>query len=191
MRKAGTMAKSNKINGWKCFDSKLQCRGYQFEIGKIYKHIDELKMCASGFHFHHDFKDRFNYYSKSIDLRICEIEAEDFKTEGDKSVCRKIKILRELTWREINGDGYGSGDGDGYGSGDGDGYGDGSGDGSGSGYGYGSGYGDGDGYGSGSGSGSGYGDGSGSGSGSGYGDGDGYGSGYGSGEECPERAYKD
>ena len=44
----------------------------------------------------------FNYYSKSYDTRVCEVEAiGEVKTEGDKSVTDKIKIVRELSKDEI------------------------------------------------------------------------------------------
>jgi hypothetical protein len=167
------------VKGYKCFDMNLKCRDMQFEVGKTYEHEGDVKMCRSGFHFHEDPSHLYRYYD-ARDSRVCEVLAYDVESGDDKSVCRKIEVVKEIPYiegRSLNGSGSGSGYGDGYG------YGSGSGDGDGSGYGYGYGYGYGDAYGSGYGSGSGDGDGSvyGYGFGSGDGDGDGYGSGYGSG----------
>ena len=139
------MIKKEKATGWKCFDSDLYCRGFKFEIGKSYKVDGELEMCQNGFHFHENPQDIFNYYPK--ESRICEIEAFDVITDLDKSICRKIVIVRELKGIEKRLLGYGSGSGYGYGDGDGYGYGSGDGDG----YGYGYVYGDGSGSGDGSG----------------------------------------
>ena len=160
---------TEKIRGYKCFDKDLKCRGFQFEIGKNYKHDGKPILCANGFHYHKNGEQIFAYYSDHIfDTRVCEIEAGISVHDNDKSVTTDILILRELTGKEvkqlyvIDGSGSGSGDGDGSGSGDGSGYGSGDGDGDGDGSGYGSGYGDGDGDGSGYGYGYGYGYGDGS-----------------------------
>ena len=167
--------KKGPIKAWKCFTMELKCRGIQFKVGETYEHDGPIKLCSSGFHFHEKFEDRNKYYTDNR-KRICEVEAEEIVTDSDKSVCRKLTIVRELAWRELDlncyGDGSGSGDGDGFG------YGSGSGDGYGFGYGDGGGGGDGDGFDSGFGYGSGDGDGD--------GDGDGGGDGFGYGSGCPE-----
>jgi len=37
------------MRGYKATDKNMQCRGYQFEIGKEFVHDGEFPMCASGF----------------------------------------------------------------------------------------------------------------------------------------------
>ena len=110
------MIKKEKATGWKCFDSDLYCRGFKFEIGKTHEIEGDVTMCQNGFHFHENPQDIFNYYPK--ESRICEIEAFDVITDLDKSICRKIVIVRELKGIEkrLLGYGYGSGYGSGSGS---------------------------------------------------------------------------
>ena len=105
---------SKTVKGWKCFDRELKCKGFQFEVGKTYEVKGPIKMCESGFHFHEVGEHIFHYYG--TDSRVCEIEAHDVITDVDKSVCRKIKIVKELSnffniiaVRYGNGDGYGNG----------------------------------------------------------------------------------
>jgi hypothetical protein len=144
--------KNTVVKGWKAFDQNLCCRGHQFSIGKTYEHPGLVRLCESGFHFHHRFEDRFNYYSGK-NTRICEVIANGtIEIGNDKAICSIITIVRELSWREIN-YGYGYGNGDVYGNGNGDVYG------NGNGYGNGDGNGDGCGNGNGNGNGDGYGNG--------------------------------
>ena len=90
--------KKNKKK-YKAFNEKLMCRDYQFEIGKTYEIEGDPILCENGFHFCRDMQKCFNYYD--IRSRICEIKAEDIIDEENKSVCRKITIVRELSQEEI------------------------------------------------------------------------------------------
>ena len=94
--------------GYKAFDENLQCRGFQFEVGKTYetgKQKDELKLCSDTvFHFCRELykiESVSNYtFSKS---RICEVIAEgDIVTDGDKFGTNKLTILREIPREELN-----------------------------------------------------------------------------------------
>ena len=84
---------------YKAFDENLKCRGYQFEIGKTYEIEGGPILCERGFHFCRDMQYCFEYYD--MDSRICEVKAEDIIDGDDKSVCRKITIVRELSQKEI------------------------------------------------------------------------------------------
>ncbi|MCW6594197.1 hypothetical protein NFB71_09075 [Yersinia ruckeri] len=56
------MSKETVIT-FKGFDQKLQCRGYQFEIGKTFTHEGKVEACGSGFHACEAPFDVFGYYS--------------------------------------------------------------------------------------------------------------------------------
>ncbi len=147
------------IKGYKGMESDMTCRGFQYEIGKEY-HIDEkIKLCKNGFHFCKNLKNVFCFYTNNKKNRFFEVEGHAVESDATKYVADKIRIIRELTEKEVNRSYYGDGDnnsngysdeyGDGYnngcgcGDGNGDGYGDGYnsvgfGDGNGIGYGFGS-----------------------------------------------------
>ena len=94
--------------GYKAFDENLQCRGFQFEVGKTYetgRAKEDLRLCSDTvFHFCrelHRIENVSDYYiSKS---RVCEVIAEgDVVTDGDKYGTNKLTILREIPREELN-----------------------------------------------------------------------------------------
>ena len=55
------------VKGFKGFNEDLTCRGFQYEIGKTYKHNGEVELCRSGFHFCRKLKDVHQFYN----LKLC------------------------------------------------------------------------------------------------------------------------
>ena len=72
-----------------------------YEVEKTYTVEGEVKICENGYHFCKKCVDVYDYYSKPC--RICEVNVTGaVQTQGNKSVGRKLKILRELTADEIS-----------------------------------------------------------------------------------------
>ena len=92
-----------KVKGFKGFDKELKCRGFQYEIGKIYQTDKSINLCDWGFHFCRNLFDVNKFYDFSNeDNKFCEIEAIGKIIDGnDKSVTNKIKIVREISKDEL------------------------------------------------------------------------------------------
>ena len=89
------------VKGFKGFNEDLTCRGFRYEIGKTYKHNGEVELCRSGFHFCRKLEDVHNFYNLKTS-RICEIEAKGkIDDDGVKSVCSRMRIVREVSREEI------------------------------------------------------------------------------------------
>ena len=91
------------MKAYKAFDKDLKCRGVQYEVGHtFYEDSNEIVICKSGIHCCERMIDVFNYYPKSNETRVCEVEVfGDIDKEGNKIACREISIIRELTSDEI------------------------------------------------------------------------------------------
>ena len=90
------------IKGYKVFESDWTCRGFQYEVGKTFKHDGNIEMCGAGFHFCRKASDCFNYYSFDSSNKVAEVEAIGLvETQGDKSVTDEIVIVREIEWQEL------------------------------------------------------------------------------------------
>ena len=90
------------IKGYKVFNPDWTCRGFQYEVGKTFKHDGNIEMCGAGFHFCQKISDCFNYYDFNSNNKVAEVEAVGrTETRGDKSVTDEIAIIKELTWHEV------------------------------------------------------------------------------------------
>ena len=92
------------MKGYKAFLSDMTTRhgdNTVYEVGKTYTVEGEIKICENGYHFCKKCADVYDYYSKPC--RICEVSVTGaVQAQGNKSVGRRLKILRELTADEIS-----------------------------------------------------------------------------------------
>lgn len=92
------------MKGYKVFNPDWTCRGFQFEVGKIFTEDVEPVCCDKGFHFCRKVADCFSYYSFDPNNKVAEVEALgniDINEDGTKCSTNKIHIIRELTWQEV------------------------------------------------------------------------------------------
>ena len=97
------MEKETKIIGYKGFDKNLQCRGFQYEVGKTFEHEGDVSCCNSGFHFCENPFDVFDYYPPS-DSRYCSVEGsgKSDNDNGDSKVSvSKLHISAEIGLKGI------------------------------------------------------------------------------------------
>lgn len=93
-----------KIKG---FDKNLQCRDFQFEIGKTYDtgaKDEDLRLCSDTvFHYCDSLQKVHEFYNCDADNRYCEIEVLGKEiADGNKCGSNRIKILREIKGEELN-----------------------------------------------------------------------------------------
>ena len=87
---------------YKGFDKDLQCRGFQYEVGKEYEETGAA-LCKKGFHACELPHDTFSYYAPG-QSRFCEVELEPTAEteEADSKRCgNRIKILAEVSVFDI------------------------------------------------------------------------------------------
>ena len=93
----------NVIKSYKGFDKNMQCRGFQYEVGKEYDMDGEIKCCNRGFHACKSPIEVWNYYDM-LNSRYAEVEQSGKIEEEEKStkVCSShIKIKAELKLADI------------------------------------------------------------------------------------------
>jgi hypothetical protein len=88
------------MKGYKAFNQDWTCFNiFQYEVGKAYIMNDNIEPCKSGFHFCRVPIDVCEYYHKNND-EYAEIYAfGKIIEDGNKCVCNKIKIIRELSYQ--------------------------------------------------------------------------------------------
>lgn len=60
--KTERVLKKNALKAYKAFNSDLTCIGFQYEVGKTYRHNEALRLCEAGFHACERLVDCFTYY---------------------------------------------------------------------------------------------------------------------------------
>ena len=93
----------NVITSYKGFDKNMQCRGFQYEVGKEYEMDGEIKCCNRGFHACKSPMEVWDYYDM-LNSRFAEVEQSGKIDEEKKStkVCSShIKIKAELKLADI------------------------------------------------------------------------------------------
>ena len=85
------------MKAYKGFDKNMQCRGFQYEVGKTYE-TKRADLCETGFHACESPLDVFGYYEPSHS-RYCEVELDGVTDQHDKDSKRcgtKISIGAEI-----------------------------------------------------------------------------------------------
>jgi hypothetical protein len=94
----GAAPATEVVLAYKGFDQQLQCRGYQYEIGKIHEHKGITKACEGGFHACEHPLDVFSYYPPAGSrFAIVEQSGEIARHDGDTKVASsRIHIKAEI-----------------------------------------------------------------------------------------------
>ena len=91
------------IKSYKAFDKNMQCRGFQYEVGKEYNMDGEIECCNRGFHACKSPLEVWNRYDM-LNSRFAEVEQSGKIDEDENStkVCSsRIKIKAELKLADI------------------------------------------------------------------------------------------
>ena len=91
------------MKGYKGFDKNLECRDFQYEIGKEYE-TERAELCREGFHFCENPHDVLSYYSAGDGNRFAVVEASgvsDEKGDDSKRVSKRISVKAEISVFEI------------------------------------------------------------------------------------------
>ena len=91
------------IKSYKAFDKNMQCRGFQYEIGKKYEMDEEIKCCDRGFHACKSPMEVWDHYDM-LSSRFAEVEQSgkiDEEGNSTKVCSSRIKIKAELKLADI------------------------------------------------------------------------------------------
>ena len=92
------------MEGYKVFRPDWTCKGFQYEVGKIFEEDVKPSCCNRGFHFCKELKDCFNYYSFDPNNKVAKVIAlGEIDEELDNSKCctNKIQIVEEISWEDV------------------------------------------------------------------------------------------
>ena len=91
------------IKSYKAFDKNMQCRGFQYEVGKEYEMDGEIKCCDRGFHACKSPMEVLDHYDM-LSSRFAEVEQSgkiDEEGNSTKVCSSRIKIKAELKLADI------------------------------------------------------------------------------------------
>ena len=91
------------IKSYKAFDKNMQCRGFQYEVGKEYEMDGEIKCCKRGFHACKSPMEVWDHYNM-LRSRFAEVDQSGKIEEEENStkICSScIKIKAELKLADI------------------------------------------------------------------------------------------
>ena len=91
------------ITSYKAFDKNMQCRNFQYEVGKEYEMDGEIKCCNRGFHACESPMEVWEYYDM-LTSRFAKVEQSgkiDKEVNSTKVCSSKIKISAELKLADI------------------------------------------------------------------------------------------
>ena len=91
------------ITSYKAFDKNMQCRGFQYEVGKEYEMDGEIKCCKQGFHACKSPMEVWDYYDM-LNSRYAVVEQSgkiDAEENTTKVCSSRIKIKAELKLADI------------------------------------------------------------------------------------------
>lgn len=89
---------SEVIKAYKGFDKSLQCRGFQYEVGKEFEE-SAADVCNRGFHTCESPLEVFQHYAPGANSRYCVVEQSgqiDRESGSTKIASTKIKIGAEI-----------------------------------------------------------------------------------------------
>ena len=89
----------DKIIAYKGMDSKMQCRGMQYEVGKNFSVDGDIECCGNGLHACERPLDVFNYYVPGTGARYFRVEQSgDMARDGgdSKVASRKMRVDAEI-----------------------------------------------------------------------------------------------
>ena len=93
------------MKGYKAFNKGLVCRGKQYAENTVFEE-EQAEICKSGMHFCEKPLDVLDYYPLVDDngemSEFAEVEAlGEVKTEGNKSVTKKLRIGGKITFSQL------------------------------------------------------------------------------------------
>ena len=95
------------IIAFKGFDKNFQCRGFQYEVGKVYEMSENPILCKQGFHACYKLIDcnKFYPFHKNKENIFCQVEIlGDIVNDSRKIATNKIRIIKRLDLsKELNG----------------------------------------------------------------------------------------